>query len=124
MREPGTDNSINFNYRKGFTGPPWVEVLRYRPEHTFQTPEVVAKFKPTKFSYIHSFSVTEQYAVFLFYPVIIDTKKYPESNFHAFELFEGSNKTDTTDIFVVNPKKYPESNFHAFELFEGSNKTD
>jgi len=104
MREPGTDNSINFNYRKGFTGPPWVEVLRYRPEHTFQTPEVVAKFKPTKFSYIHSFSVTEQYAIFLFYPVIIDPKKYPESNFHVFELFDGSNKTDTTDIFVVNLK--------------------
>merc|ERR1712126_283194 len=104
MREPGTDNSINFNYRKGFTGPPWVEVLRYRPEHTFQTPEVVAKFKPTKFSYIHSFSVTEQYAIFLFYPVIIDPKKNPESKFHVFELFDGSNKTDTTDIFVVNLK--------------------
>ena len=104
MREPGTDNSINFNFKKGFTGPPWVEVLRYKPESTYQTPEVIAKFKPSKFSYIHSFSVTENYVVFLFYPVIIDPKKYPESNFHVFELFDGSNKTDTTDIFVVNLK--------------------
>ena len=79
-----------------------MEVLRYRPEHSFQSPEVVASFKPTKFSYIHSFSITENYAVFLFYPVVIDPKKYPESNFHVFELFDGSNVTDTTDVFVVN----------------------
>ena len=74
LREPGTDNSINFNFKKGFTGPPWVEVLRYRPEHSYQAPEVVATFKPTKFSYIHAFSLTEHYAVFLFYPVKIDPK--------------------------------------------------
>ena len=102
MREVGTDNSIYFNFKKGFTGPPWVEVLRYRPEHSFQSPEVVASFKPTKFSYIHSFSITQNYAVFLFYPVVIDPKKYPQSNFHVFELFDGSNATDTTDVFVVN----------------------
>ena len=102
MREVGTDNSIYFNFKKGFTGPPWVEVLRYRPENSFQSPEVVASFKPTKFSYIHSFSITENYAVFLFYPVVIDPKRYPESNFHVFELFDGSNATDTTDVFVVN----------------------
>ena len=103
MREPGTDNSINFNYRKGITGPPWVEVLRYRPEHTYQTPEVIATFKPTKFSYIHSFSVTENYVIIMFYPVVINPKKYPESNFHAFELFE-NNQTDTTDTYVVHTK--------------------
>jgi len=104
MREVNTDNSIYFNYKKGFTGPPWVEVLRYRPESTFQSPDLVATFKPSKFSYIHSFSITENYAVFLFYPVVIDPKKYPESNFHVFELFDGSNLTDTTDVFVVNLK--------------------
>ena len=103
MREPGTDNSINFNFKKGFTGPPWVEVLRYRPEHSYQAPEVVATFKPTKFSYIHSFSVTENYVILMFYPVVINPKKYPESNFHVFELFE-SNQTDTTDTYVVHTK--------------------
>jgi len=104
MREVGTDNSIYFNYKKGFTGPPWVEVLRYTPESSFQDPEVIAKFKPTKFSYIHSFSITENYAIFLFYPVKIDPKRYFESKFHVFELFDGSNMTDTTDVFVVNLK--------------------
>ena len=74
MREVGTDNSINFNFKKGLTGKPWVEVLRYRPGDTFQTPEVVGFFYPTKFSYMHSFSITENYAVFLFYPVKIDAK--------------------------------------------------
>ena len=74
LREPGTDNSINFNFKKGLTGKPWVEVLRYRPGDTFQTPEVVGFFYPTKFSYMHSFSITENYAVFLFYPVKIDAK--------------------------------------------------
>ena len=103
MREPGTDNSINFAFKKGFTGAPWVEVMRWRPEDTFQTPEVVAKFKPTKFSYMHSFSITESHVVFLFYPVKIDPKKFPESNFHAFEVFDG-NRTDKTDVFVVNLK--------------------
>ena len=104
MREVDTDNSIYFNFKKGLTGAPWMEVLRYRPESSFQSPDVVAKLKPPKFSYIHSFSITENYAVFLFYPVIIDPKRYPESNFHVFELFDGSNLTDTTDVFVVNLK--------------------
>ena len=119
LSQVGTDNSIYFNYKKGLTGPPWVEVLRYRPESSFQSPDVVATFKPTKFSYIHSFSITEQFAVFFFYPVVIDRtvrisiqknnpnlifQKIPGSNFHVFEILDGSNRTDTTDIFVVNLK--------------------
>jgi len=103
MREPGTDNSINFQVKKGLTGPPWVEVQRYRPEDSYQDPQVVATFKPTRMSYIHSFSVTDNYAVFFFYPVIIDPKKIANSGFHVFELFE-SNRTGTTDIFAVNLK--------------------
>ena len=31
-------------------------------------------------------------------------QRFLESKFHVFELFEGENKTDTTDIFVVNLK--------------------
>ena len=72
MREVGTDNSINFNYKTRFTGEPWVDVLRYTPESSFQSPDVIASFNLPKFSYIHSFSITENYAVFLFYPVKID----------------------------------------------------
>ena len=84
MREVGTDNSINFNFKKGLTGKPWVEVLRYRPGDTFQTPEVVGFFYPTKFSYMHSFSITENYAVFLFYPVKIDAKVFLPSLMTTF----------------------------------------
>ena len=102
MREVGTDNSIYFSFKQGLTGQPWMEVVRYRPESSFQSPDIIATLTPTKFSYIHSFSITQNYAVFLFYPVVIDPKKYPQSNFHVFELFDGSNATDTTDVFVVN----------------------
>jgi len=104
MREVGTDNSINFNYKTRFTGEPWVDVLRYTPESSFQSPDVIASFNLPKFSYIHSFSITENYAVLLFYPVKIDPERFLESKFHVFELFDGENKTDTTDIFVVNLK--------------------
>jgi len=104
MREVGTDNSINFQYKKGWSGAPWVEVLRYRPEDTYQTPEVVATFTPSRFSYIHSFSITENYAIFFFYPVTIDGEKASDSNFHVFEMFNGGNQTDATDIYVVNLK--------------------
>ena len=104
MREVDTDNSIYFNFKKGLTGAPWMEVLRYRPESSFQSPDVVAKLKPPKFSYIHSFSITENYAVFFFYPVIIDNAKVLEENFHVFEAFKWSNETENTDIFVVDLK--------------------
>jgi len=102
MREPGTDNSINFNYKKGFTGAPWVDVMRYRPQDSYQYPEVIASFTPTKFSYIHSFSVTEHYVILMFYPVVISRDKFKDSNFHIFECIEANDKTDTTDIFVIH----------------------
>ena len=102
MREVGTDNSIYFSFKRGLTGQPWMEVVRYRPENSFQSPELVATLTPTKFSYIHSFSITENYAVFFFYPVIIDNAKVLEENFHVFEAFKWSNETENTDIFVVD----------------------
>merc|ERR1711936_234787 len=62
MREPGTDNSIMINTRLGLTGP-YMEVHRYRPEHAYKDPEVLAKFKPKQMGYFHSFSITEIYMV-------------------------------------------------------------
>ncbi len=53
-------------------GEPFVEVQRYRPGDTYQSPQVVATFQPHRLSNIHSFSITENYAIFFFYPVIID----------------------------------------------------
>jgi carotenoid cleavage dioxygenase-like enzyme len=104
LREPGTDNSINVQTKKGFTGAPWIEVQRYRPSDTYQTPEVVATFTPTKLSYIHSFSVTENYAVFFFYAVSVDATQMWDANFHVFETLVGGNTSESTDIYVVNLK--------------------
>ena len=104
MREVDTDNSIYFNFKRGLTGEPWMEVVRYRPESPFHSPEVVATVTPKKLSYIHSFSITENFAVFLFYPVVIDNNKVPEANFHVFDAFNWSNSTENTDIIVVNLK--------------------
>jgi len=103
LREKGTDNSISFQSKKLFTGKPYIEVQRYKPSSTFQDPEVIATFTPKKFSNIHSFSLTDQYAIFFFYPVVIDPKKYWSSNFHVFELLEWL-EGEQTDVFVVNIK--------------------
>ena len=37
----------------------------------YSKPEVIATFSPTMQSMVHSFSVTENYAVFFYYPLII-----------------------------------------------------
>jgi len=103
VREVGTDNSINFMRKKRLTGKPYVEVQRYRPEHIFQAPEVVGEFVPEKLSSVHSFSVTEDYAVFFFYPAVIDAKKYWAANFHVFELLDWL-EGQPTDIYVMDLK--------------------
>merc|ERR1719481_713867 len=102
LREPGTQNSLYFNVKKGLTGAPWVDVMRYRPGDSYQEPQTITTMPLNKFSYIHSFSVTQKYIVFMFYPVILEPEKVSEANFHAMDLLDGSNKTDTTDIYVVN----------------------
>jgi len=99
MREPGTDNSININNKKGKG---WV-VSRYRPEHSFQEPEEVAVFKAKIDSMIHSFSITENYAVFFFYPVTVDLMGLWGLNFHVLEGMK--NMPDKpTQIFIVDLK--------------------
>ena len=103
MREVGTDNSLNFQRKKGLTGPVYVELQRYRPEDDYANPEVITTFVPKKLSSIHSFSITENYAIFFFYPVIIDGKKMFESGFHVFELLTWL-EDEPTDVFVVNLK--------------------
>ena len=103
MREVKTDNSINFQWKKGFTGAPYVEVQRYGQEDDYKNPEIIATFTPKKMSYIHSFSITENYVVFFFFPVTIDGKKMFESGFHVFELLTWLDD-ELTEVFVVNLK--------------------
>ena len=102
MREPGTDNSININTKLGLRGPEIV-VQRWRPEHSYQDPETVAKFIPNKQSYFHSFSITENYAVLFLYPVTFDALKFWKVNFHLMEVIESDPK-GRTDIYAINLK--------------------
>ena len=99
MREPGTDNSININNKMGRG---WV-VSRYRPEHSFQEPEEVAVLKPKIDGMMHSFSITENYAVFFFYPATVDATSFWSLNFHVFEGLKNM-PNEPTEIFVVDLK--------------------
>ena len=102
MREPGTDNSINVVTKIGLTGSHY-EVLRWRPEHSYQEPETVATFTPKKSGYFHSFSITENYVVLLIYPVTFDGSKAWSVNFHIFETMT-HNPEGETDIYLINLK--------------------
>merc|ERR1712002_938124 len=101
MREPGTDNSINIATKMGITGPR-LEVYRWRPEHTYQEPEVIAKFKPKKMGYFHSFSITENYAVLFLYPITFDPNFW-KVDFHIMEALK-KDGTDETVIYLINLK--------------------
>ena len=53
----------------------YVEVYRFTPENRYYSnPEIVATFTPHKKSAIHSFAITENYAVFFFPPMTYQTK--------------------------------------------------
>ena len=73
MRETGTDNSITFQLKQGsFLEDNYVEVQRFRPDNLdFSKPEIVATFTPKKTSQVHSFSITENYAIFFYYPMTL-----------------------------------------------------
>ena len=54
------------------SGQSYIEVYRFRPENSFDEPEVLTTFTPKKTSLVHSFSITEDYVVFFFYPLDVD----------------------------------------------------
>ena len=89
QREPGTDNSLYYQYKTGnFFQSDYVELQRFTPDNLdYSKPEVVATFEPRHNSQVHSFSVTENYAVFFYYPVYVDaTATCMLTNyFHAME---------------------------------------
>ena len=101
IREPGTDNSINFQRKMSLGGGVQMEVQRYRPGDHYTAPQVIATFVPKKLSSIHSFSVTKNFVIFFFYPVVIDEAKIWEANFHAFELLTWLEE-ENTDVYVVD----------------------
>ena len=91
MREPGTDNSINFQMKQGsFLQEDYVEVQRYKPNNLdYAKPEIVATFIPKKSVSIHSFSMTENYAIFIYYPMsFLGTTCLMTHGFHVNECIE------------------------------------
>jgi len=103
QREVGTDNSLNVQMKIGAKGP-YAEMFRWRPQDSYQSPQLVAKWHPKKMSYIHSFSVTENYAVVFFYPVGCSATKFFSSGFHIMETLGKFEGDDHTDIYVIHLK--------------------
>jgi len=102
LREPGTDNSINIRVLMGVSGM-YGELLRYRPKDEYADPQVIAQFKPSMGSYVHSFSMTENYVVLWFFPFGMEMEKMMSSNFHiteAMDNFEGKK----AEAFVISMK--------------------
>ena len=74
-REVNTNNSIYLMGRKGgWFSSNFVELQRYSseiPDHAkFSNPEVIASIDTKKNSLVHSFSVTENYAILFYYTAV------------------------------------------------------
>ena len=121
MREPGTDNSIYPMGKRGKTllDPNYIEVQRFTPTNTnFSNPEVVSTFNLKKMSMQHSFSITENYAIFLFGPVVMSSNPMcmMKNRFHILECTEVL-EDEETDIYVVNLKTKEVRELSANVLF-------
>ena len=120
QREVGTDNSI---YAMGIRGSLLeqnsLEVQRFTPENTnFSNPDVIARFQLKKPSMQHSFSITENHAIFMYSPVVLGGGKMCVP-MHAFHLLECTEVLDNelTDVFIVNLKTGDVKEISAEVLF-------
>jgi len=98
--EPGTDHTINFGVTYDWKMKATFEVYRYT---TFKDAQLVASFIPRRMAYIHSFSVTENYAVFFFYPMRVSLWQMVTSGMHPIDALVWDENTPT-DIYAVNLK--------------------
>jgi len=107
QREIGTDNSIYAMGKRGnIITPHSVEIHRYSPANTnFTNPDVVASFNLKKTSYVHSFSITENYVIFICYNVILKPSLtcLMKNHFHGAECMEVL-ENEQADVFVINLK--------------------
>ena len=73
--------------------------------NNYSKPEIVATFIPHKKSAIHSFAITENYAVFFFPPMTYQTELgcLIPNRFHVLECM-AYLKDEPTDVYVVNLK--------------------
>ena len=83
-----------------------VEVFRFTPENRdYANPEIVGTFKPHKSSAVHSFAVTESYALFFFLAMTYNPNPMClfENKFHILECMVYL-EDEATDVFIVNFK--------------------
>ena len=68
----------------------------------FKNPEVIATFNPKENSMIHSFSITENYAVLFYYPVYVDgITCLTTQQFHVLNCVKVGYKNPTKN-FILN----------------------
>jgi len=106
LREPGTDNSIYFQWKMNMLGKDYVQVQRFTPDNRdYDKPEVIATFSPKRNAMVHSFSITKNYAVFFYYPLELKTELSClfGKKFHVMECLE-YHENEPTEIFVVHLK--------------------
>ena len=120
QREPGTDNSI---YPLGKRGHMWhahsVEVQRFKPDDIdFSNPEVITSFDLKKTSMQHSFSITENHAIFMYSPVTMDAaiSCLAKNAFHGMGCVKVL-ENELTDIYIVNLKTKEVTEIQAEALF-------
>lgn len=117
VREPGTENSINFVTRGSVMGGKTsIEVQRLKPETDYSKPEIVATFPIDAVHMVHSFSITENHTVLFFYPLIMNMMSVFGAKFHALEVVEYKEAMDTR-IVVVNMKSGSVKQFSAKTLY-------
>jgi len=134
QREPNTDATINFqSMHDVIFGNDLVYVYRYPSENPdYANPEVVATFKPHKSSAVHSFAITENYAIFFFPGMTynMDLGCVVANRFHVLECMVYLGDEEPTDVFIVNLKNgevqeiqadayFFQHHINAFELANG-----
>merc|ERR1711892_1581692 len=114
IREPGTENTLNFQMHLGLLGTSF-HLYRWKPEDAYREPEEVAHFSPELDSVIHSFSTTETHAIFFFYPFLPNIAQMWAHNFHAFEVMEWHQQD--MEVAVINLADGHVDRFHAPPTF-------
>ena len=109
-REVGTENSL---YLMGHTNDNMggmlegqtIQLQRFTPDQVdLSNPQIIADIPVKKNSYLHSFSITENYAIILYPPVILDSGLCLMMNsFHLMECIKVL-ENEQTDVYVVNLK--------------------